>query len=145
MLSAQLLLFAALVGAPPSPAEVKAVLGHYFSGSGPILADAVLCKTIEREDEATKWDCTEAYGATAKKGDTVYVHLTFLVPKSETHDLMIQAAHAGTVRTTKDITVKGTYLRHRLFRAFTLQKAGRWEFYVRDADKVLRTLTIEAA
>ena len=144
MLSAPLWMVATLISTQPTPEQVKAVLDHYFLGTGVVLADAVLCKTIEKEDEVTKWDCKEAYGLRAVKGDTVFVYLTFLVPKGETKDLMIQAAHDGTVRTTKDITVKGTYFRHRLFRAFTLQKLGRWDFHIRDADEVLHTLSIEA-
>ena len=139
-----MLMIAALSTAQPTSEQVKAVLDHYFLGSGAVLAEAVLCKTIEKEDEATKWNCIEAYGSSAAKGDTVFVHMTFLVPKGQTEDLMIQAAHDGNVRTTKDITVKGSYFRHRLFRGFTLHKAGLWEFHIRDSDKVFETLRIEA-
>lgn len=144
MLSIALFMVATLSSAQPTSDQAKAVLDHYFSGSGAVLADAILCKTIEREDEATKWDCKEAYGEAALKGETVYVYLTFLVPKGDTEDLMIQAAHDGTVRTTKDITVKGSYFRHRLFRAFTLHKVGRWDFHVRSSERIFRTVSIEA-
>ena len=145
MFSAQLLIFGALVGVPPTPAQVKSVLDYYFSGTEPILAEALLCKSIEKEDDETKWDCKERYGAKATKGDKVYVHLTFLVPKDQSKDLMLQAAHDGVVRTTKDITVKGTYFRHRLFRAFSLEKAGRWDFHIRDGEKILKTLSIQVS
>jgi hypothetical protein len=133
--------------AQPSPDQVKAVWDHFQSGKGkgPVLGDAVLCKTVEQKVKETKFECAEALGETAAKGDVVNVWVAFLVPKDETIETVtVQALLDGQVRETKDLKLKGESMRTRTWTAFTLKKAGKWEFKIMDGDKALKTLSITA-
>ncbi len=135
-----------LTAAPPTPDAAKSVIDFFYNGQGqpPVLVEGVLCKDVEKKNKETKFDCNEAFGAEASKGETVNVHLTYLVPKGDEKELMIQAVHDGVVRATKDVKIKGQGLRTRTWRAFTLKKEGKWEFKVLDGATVLKTFTIEA-
>lgn len=145
MLQAATILALSLTSAPTGD-QVKSVLDYFYNGQGQpaILADANLCQTIEKKAKDRKFDCLATYGTTAKKGDTVNVYLTFLVPKGDQAELMVQALHNGVVRSTKDVTVKGGGIRTRTWRAFTLKKPGKWEFKVLKGSEAIKTLTITA-
>jgi hypothetical protein len=133
--------------AQPAPDQVKAVWDHFYKGQGkgPVLAEAVLCKTVEQKAKDTKFDCTEQFGETAQKGDTINVWVAFLVPKDEKIETVtVQAFLDGQVRETKDLTLKGESMRTRTWTAFTLKKAGKWEFKIQDGEKTLKTLSINA-
>ena len=146
MLTTTVLLSLTLQASPPTGAQVKAVMDFYYKGQGQpaVLADASLCKDIERKKKETKYDCNEEFGASASKGDTVNVYMTFMVPRDDTADFMVQAALDGVVRSTKDVEVKGNFWRARTWKAFTLKKAGKWEFKILKGADVLKTLTITA-
>lgn len=141
------LLAAALISAPPTEEAVKAVFDHFYSGSELVLADVVLCKEIEQEDKKRKYECNETFEEKAEVGATVYVYLTALVPRETTHEIMVQALHEGMVRTTKDLTMKGSkhVPRGRKFARFVASKPGTWQFTVRNEATVLKTvqLTVE--
>src|SRR5688500_188354 len=107
---AQLMMVTSMTVAQPAPDQVKAVWEHFFKGQGKgaILADAVLCKTVEKTNKDTKFECVEAMGESAAKGDTVNVWVAFLVPKDESIEtITVQAFHEGQVRETKDLKLKG--------------------------------------
>ena len=130
----------------PSAKEVKTVLDYYYAGERPILAEAFLCKTVERKDKATRHDCIERFGDDAKKGELAYVYMVAMVPRGKEAPLMVQASHNGVVRSTKDVTLKGTWFRSRAWRAFSLGKPGKWEFKVLSGDgKVLKAMSIDIA
>lgn len=134
--------------AQPAPDQVKAVWEHFQKGQGKgvILGDAVLCKTVEQKAKETKFECAEAYGDSAAKGDTVNVWVAFLVPKDETIETVtVQALLDGQIRETKDLKLKGESMRTRTWTAFTLKKAGKWEFKIMDGDKTLKTLSLSAS
>ncbi len=145
MLSATLLALT-LTSAPPSPEAAKSVIEFFYDGQGqaPVLADAVLCKDIERKDKDKKFDCLAKYGATVPQGETVNVYLTYVIPHGDEKELMIQASHEGVVRATKDVKIKGQGLRTRTWRGFKVSKPGKWEFKVLDGATVTKTLTITA-
>jgi hypothetical protein len=133
--------------AQPAPDQVKAVWDHFQKGQGkgPVLGDAVLCKTVEQKNKDTKFECAEPMGDSATKGDTVNVWVAFLVPKDEAIETVtVQALLDGQVRETKDLKLKGESMRTRTWTAFTLKKAGKWEFKIMDGDKALKTLSINA-
>lgn len=145
MLTAQTLLLTALTVSQPSPDHVKSVFEHYYQGEGAIvLADAYLCSDIEKKKKDTKYDCLLQAGAEGAKGDQVYVYMTFLVPKGMEKDLMVQAIHNGVVRQTRDFKVKGSFIRARSWRRFSLKKSGTWEFKILDGATELKTLRISA-
>ncbi len=145
MLQAATLIALSLTAAPTGD-QVKSVLDYFYMGQGQpaILADANLCQTNEKKVKERKFDCTTAFGTSAKKGETVNVYLTFLVPKGDEAEFMVQSLHNGVVRSTKDVTVKGGSIRSRTWRAFTLKKAGKWEFKVLKGTEVIKTLSITA-
>ncbi len=147
MLLNQTLLIATLFAAPPTSDQVKAVFDYHYQGQGQelVLADAVLCKTIEKKDKARKNDCAETYGSSAAKGDTVLVYLTGVLPKGAKTELMIQAVHEGVVRTTKDVTLEGKYIRARTWKGFGVRKTGAWEFRIIQGSKTIRTLKLNAS
>lgn len=147
MLNTTLLLSLALQAAPPTGEQVKSVLDYFYNGQGqpPILVDAVLCKDIERKNKETKFNCNEAFGDTGSKGDTVNVHMTFLVPKGDEAEMMVQAVLDGVVRSTKDFKVKGGSMRNRTWKAFTLKKPGKWEFRILKGSETIKTLAITAS
>jgi hypothetical protein len=134
--------------AQPSPDSIKSVWEYYQKGQGkgPILADAVLCKTVEQKAKENKFECVEALGDSAAKGDTVNIWVAFLVPKDDTIETVtVQAVLDGQVRETKDLKLKGESMRTRTWTAFTLKKAGKWEFKIQDGEKTLKTLSINAS
>ena len=135
-------LFVGLVTAAPSSEEVRAVYDHYLNGSGVVLADVLLCKTVEKKDPKRKYECAEVYGTQVEKGKLVNVYLTALVPKDEKVSLMVQALHEGVVRSTKDIELDGRTLRRRTWKGFSVTKTGAWTFVVRNGDEVLKELSI---
>jgi hypothetical protein len=131
----------------PAPDQIKSVWEHFYKGQGKgaVLADAVLCKTVEQKDKEKKYDCVEELGETAAKGDTVNVWVAFLVPKDDKIEtITVQALLDGQVRETKDLQLKGESWRSRTWTAFTLKKAGKWEFKIQDGDKTLKTMSITA-
>jgi len=133
--------------AQPAPDQVKAVWEYYQKGQGkgPILADAILCKTVEQKNKDTKFECTEPMGDSATKGDTVNIWVAFLVPKDDTvENVTVQAVLDGQVRETKDLKLKGESMRTRTWTAFTLKKAGKWEFKINEGEKTIKTLSINA-
>jgi hypothetical protein len=131
----------------PAPDAVKAVFEHYFKGQGKgaVLAEAYLCKKIETAKGETQNDCLEAAGESGAKGDKVEVYMTFLVPKGDEAELMVQAVHNNIVRTTRDVKVNGTTIRYRTWRTFTLEKPGKWEFRIVNPSDgtTLKALAIE--
>lgn len=146
VLLTETLLIATLFTTQPTPDQVKAVFDYHYQGQGQelVLSDALLCKTIEKKDKARKNDCVETYGASADKGELVQIYLMGVLPKGAKADLMIQAVHEGVVRSTKDVTMEGSYIRSRTWTGFSLKKPGTWEFRVMQGTKVLKTLTLEA-
>jgi len=137
----------ALAIAQPAPEQIKAVWDYYQKGQGKgaILADAVLCKTVEQKAADTKFECAEPLGESAPKDTLVNVWVAFLVPKGDTvESVVVQALLDGQVRETKDLKLKGETNRTRTWTAFSLKKAGKWEFRVMDKDKVLKSLSITA-
>jgi hypothetical protein len=146
MLNTTVLLSLALHAAPPTGDQVKSVLDYFYNGQGKpaILVDAVLCKDIERKNKDTKYDCNETFGDSADKGATVNVYLTFLVPKGDSAEFMVQAVLDGVVRSTKDVEVKGQGIRSRTWKAFTLKKEGKWEFKVLSGADAIKTVSITA-
>lgn len=131
----------------PAPDAIKSVWEHFYKGQGKgaVLADAVLCKTVEQKDKEKKFDCAEEQGDTAKKGDTVNVWVAFLVPQGDKIEtITVQALLDGQVRETKDLQLKGESWRSRTWAAFSLKKAGKWEFKVNDGDKTLKSLSVTA-
>lgn len=145
MLSATLVALT-LTAAPPTPEAAKSVIDFFYEGQGqaPVLVEAILCKDIEKKNKDTKFDCLSTFEGKVGKSDTVNVYLTFLVPKGDEKELMIQASHEGVVRATKDVKIKGQGLRTRTWRGFSASKPGTWEFKVLDGATVLKTLTIDA-
>src|SRR5262245_18292208 len=134
--------------AQPSPDQIKSVWDYYQKGQGkgPILGDAVLCKTVEQKAKDTKFECTEPLGDSAAKGDTVNVWVAFLVPKDDVIETVtVQAVLDGQVRETKDLKLKGESMRSRTWTAFTLKKLGKWEFTIQDGEKTLKTLCTNAS
>ena len=146
MLLTQALLLTTLTAAAPSSEAVKSVFDHFYHGQGQglVLGQAELCKKIEKADKERRNDCVESFGASAAKGDLVNVYLVGVVPKGDKAELMIQASHEGIVRTTKDVTLEGKYIRARTWRGFKLTKPGKWEFKVIEGSKVLQTMAITA-
>lgn len=138
---------ATLFSAQPTSDQVKAVFDYHYSGAGQelVLADVVLCKTIEKKDKATRNDCKETFAATASKGETVLVYLTGVLPKGAKTEIMIQAVHEGVVRSTKDVTLEGKYFRTRTWKGFGLSKTGAWEFRVIQGSKTIKTLKVTAS
>jgi hypothetical protein len=148
MIWTQALLLLSMTSAQPAPDAVKAVFEHYFrgQGKGAVLADAYLCKKIDTQKGDTQNDCLEVAGDAGAKGDKVEVYMTFLVPKGDEAELMVQAVHNNVVRTTRDVKVNGTTIRYRTWRTFSLEKPGKWEFrIVNPADgSTLKALAIDA-
>lgn len=145
MLISQTLFALAMSISQPTSDQVNSVFEHYWDGEGDtILADALLCSEIERKKKETKFDCITAAANTVNKGDRVNVYMTFLVPKGQEKELMVQATHNGVVRETRDVTVKGKFIRARTWKTFSLRKSGTWEFKIIDGARVLKTLTVQA-
>jgi hypothetical protein len=144
---AQLTLAFSMTISQPSPESIKSVWDHFYKGQGKgaVLGEAILCKKVEQKVKETKFDCVEEMGESAAKGDTVNVWVAFLVPKDDMIEtITVQALHEGQIRETKDLKLKGESPRTRTWSAFTLKKAGKWEFKIQDGDKVLKTLSINA-
>ena len=138
----------ALAIAQPAPEQIKAVWDYHLKGQGkgPILVDAILCKTVEQKAADTKFECAEPLGESVPKDTLVNVWLAFLLPKGDAvESVVVQAVLDGQVRETKDLKLKGETIRTRTWTAFSLRKAGNWEFRVMDKDKVLKTLSIKSS
>jgi hypothetical protein len=147
MIWTQALMALSMTAAQPAPEHVKSVFEHYFhgQGKGAVLAEAFLCKKIETLKGDAQNDCLEVASDAGTKGDKVDVYMTFLVPKGDEAELMVQAVHNNVVRTTRDVKVNGTTIRYRTWRSFTLEKPGKWEFrIVNPADgSTLKALAID--
>jgi hypothetical protein len=135
-----------LTAAPPTSEQVKAVFDHYYAGQGrgAVLVDTLLCRDIEKAKKETKYDCVATFEGSAKVGDDVNVYLVLLVPEGDTEELMVQAAHEGVVRETRDVSVTGRVPRSRTWKSFKLSKPGKWEFVVRRGTVELIRKSIQA-
>ena len=129
----------------PSPGEVKKVMEYFYNGSKPIVYDAYLCKTVERKAKETKNDCVERMDSEGQVGDALNVYMVTMVPQKTTATIMVQASHNGVVRSTRDIVLKGSWIRTRAWRRFVAKKPGTWTFKILNEDgDELRKMTFEA-
>lgn len=135
--------------APPTPSAeaVHAVWAYYYhgQGGGPVLVRLTPCLRVDTEKGSdTRYQCIEPLRGTVKKGDTVSAWMSWLVPSGDTvDDLMVQWAHNGVVRSTRDFKINGKGFRYRTYLSKTLHKTGRWEIIVRRGEAVLGRAEIE--
>ena len=131
------------VDAPSGESALK-VIDYYYKGAsqGPLLIKAELCSKLETEKGPNQYTCLEAAGSSAKKGAKISAILTFLVPADGSYDdVSVQFLNEGTVRSTKDIKLKGSF-RYRTWVTEVLSKPGKWEVKVTRGGKDLHSDTI---
>lgn len=82
-----------------------------------------------------------------KAGAKVSAHMVFLVPVGGAYsDLSLQWSLNGTVRSTKDLEIKGATagsMRYRMMTTEALSKVGTWEARLLRGDKELAKFTVE--
>ena len=111
----------------PSAEEVQKVVGYYYRGQGQgvILADHFLCTEVATEG-ADKNDCRMRHDLPViSQEDEVLVWMNFLVPNTDTADILILFARQGHVRHTAQVAVKGA-IRFRTWKKIPTDKAGDW-------------------
>lgn len=127
-------LAATLLLAAPTSEEALKVITYYFEGApeGPVLLTSTPCLKIDEvKDSKTKNECLEPVGeATVAPGTTVKLWTKWLVPVGASYtDVMVQVAHEGVVRETKDLKLTES-LRMRHWTFTKLSKPGKWTFKI---------------
>ena len=116
---------------PPTAEEVKRVTRYFYGNdtSMPVLTDYKLCTGIQREGE-NRNNCTlEISRESVEPGQSLYLWMNFLVPKSEKGKVLVQLNHDGVTRDTRVMPVAGS-VRYRTWRKIRLLRPGDWELPV---------------
>lgn len=134
-------------GLPPPDAEaVRRVWHHFYSGQGrpPILVEAKACLKINTEKGTPgRFTCALPVSGPVPRGSLVYAWMSWLVPLGDADDqAIVQFIHEGTVRTTKDIRLRGGGLKTRFWKGARLYKLGTWEIVIRRGDEELKVMTV---
>jgi len=130
----------------PSPEAVKSTWDYYYraQGQGPVLVELKLCLEVAREGPR-RFECTvEAPAGGLKAGTPVMVWQSYLLPQGDTaDDLTVQVKQGGTLRETKDVTLKGEGWRARQWVGVRFTRPGAWSVSVLRGGQVLRTLDVK--
>ena len=124
----------------PVSKDIRNVVDYFYNGQskGPILVDFIPCQEVIVDKKSDQnYECKQRAKGTVKKGTKVTAWTSWFVPeKGLYNDIMIQFAHDGLVRSTKDINLNGG-IRKRAFRTITLSKEGPWELRVLKGNKII--------
>ena len=130
----------------PSPEAVKSTWDYFYraQGQGPLLVELKLCLEVAK-DGPRRFECAlEAPAGGIKAGTPVMVWQSYLLPQGDSaEDLTVQVKQGGTIRETRDVTLKGEGWRSRQWVGVRLTKPGAWSISVLRAGQVLRTLDVK--
>ncbi len=127
----------------PTAAEVRKVLEFYNNGQGQgiVLSDSKLCADVHKEGE-NKYECKdeiiefgEGDGSSPevthkiKKGDSILVWMSFMVPVGDEANIIVQYSLGGTARYSSKASVKSS-IRYRTWKKYTPRSAGKWEIKI---------------
>ena len=117
---------AAASEAPSQQAINKVVSYYYGADSKPVLAEYKLCRDIGTYAEQKNECIDEIDAAGLEKDQTVYLWMSYLVPKGADANLLLHYNHNGITRDASALKVSGS-IRYRTWKKLKLSRTGVWE------------------
>jgi hypothetical protein len=115
----------------PAPKEARKVIDYYYNGKGKgaILMDFKLCEEIPEKGEG-KYECKrEITGGKIRKGQEVFLWMSFLVPAGDKAEILLQFKRKEKVRKVLPISLSGSP-RYRTWKKVPTDKTGDWKVSV---------------